>query len=386
MNDFTIFFGIFLVSMLFVPPSIPSIVPIAFAANEQPWYYYISEPPYYAPYAKYSAIAAIEYWAEPNPHLVFMSLPTEKSCVKNRDMCFLIDWVKSTKIDGDMERVGFAKGSWYMQVSLGHSVGHNNEWQPYSERTLTRIATHEVGHILGLDHSRDLNSIMYPDIQYHDHRAYYEYTEPTEPTVVPDRPKILYNRVNIQPKTDTPGCESSNSCHNPHRITITQGEWIKWKNLDIKDHAITSGGAYIAGSIFDSSLIKSGSTFSHLFTQTGTYSYFCTIHPWATGVVVVKSGAAIPNWIKNNAEWWASDKITDSMFLKGIQHLIKEGIMVIPPTYVVTSGSSGSSGGSQGVPAWIKNNAGWWADGQIDDSSFLQGIQYLVKEGIIKVS
>ena len=38
------------------------------------------------------------------------------------------------------------------------------------------------------------------------------------------------------------------------------------------------------------------------------------------------------------------------------------------------------------IPEWIKNNAGWWADGQIDDSSFLQGIQYLVKEGIIKVS
>ena len=38
------------------------------------------------------------------------------------------------------------------------------------------------------------------------------------------------------------------------------------------------------------------------------------------------------------------------------------------------------------IPEWIKNNAGWWAEGQIDDSSFLQGIQYLVKEGIIKVS
>ena len=38
-----------------------------------------------------------------------------------------------------------------------------------------------------------------------------------------------------------------------------------------------------------------------------------------------------------------------------------------------------------GIPAWIKNNAGWWADGQIDDSSFLQGIQYLIKEGIMVI-
>jgi len=37
------------------------------------------------------------------------------------------------------------------------------------------------------------------------------------------------------------------------------------------------------------------------------------------------------------------------------------------------------------IPAWIKNNAGWWATDQIDDSTFLQGIQYLVQKGIIVV-
>lgn len=35
------------------------------------------------------------------------------------------------------------------------------------------------------------------------------------------------------------------------------------------------------------------------------------------------------------------------------------------------------------VPSWIKNNAGWWADGAIDDETFVQGIEYLVKTGII---
>ena len=37
------------------------------------------------------------------------------------------------------------------------------------------------------------------------------------------------------------------------------------------------------------------------------------------------------------------------------------------------------------IPAWIKNNAGWWATDQIDDSTFVQGIQYLIQEGIIVV-
>ena len=40
---------------------------------------------------------------------------------------------------------------------------------------------------------------------------------------------------------------------------------------------------------------------------------------------------------------------------------------------------------STSIPAWIKNNAGWWADGQIPDSAFVQGIQFLIKEGIIVI-
>jgi hypothetical protein len=88
---------------------------------------------------------------------------------------------------------------------------------------------------------------------------------------------------------------------------------------------------------------------------------------------------SIPAWIKNNAGWWATDQIDDSSFLQGIQYLIQEEIMVIPPT------ETSESMGSQAVPAWIKNNAGWWATDQIDDSSFLQGIQYLVQKGIIVI-
>ena len=89
--------------------------------------------------------------------------------------------------------------------------------------------------------------------------------------------------------------------------------------------------------------------------------------------------AAIPAWIKNNAEWWAAGQIDDSSFVQGIQFLVKEGILKIPPT------SQGQGTDSNEIPAWIKNNAEWWAAGQIDDDSFIQGIQFLIKEGIMKV-
>jgi hypothetical protein len=44
-----------------------------------------------------------------------------------------------------------------------------------------------------------------------------------------------------------------------------------------------------------------------------------------------------------------------------------------------------ASSESTSIPVWIKNNAGWWADGQIPDSAFVQGIQFLIKEGIIVI-
>ena len=48
--------------------------------------------------------------------------------------------------------------------------------------------------------------------------------------------------------------------------------------------------------------------------------------------------------------------------------------------------TQGSGSGSNEIPSWIKNNAGWWADGSIDDDSFIGGIQFLIEEGIMSIS
>ena len=186
----------------------------------------------------------------------------------------------------------------------------------------------------------------------------------------------------------------------------------------------------------------------------------------------------IPAWIMNNAGWWADGAIDDSSFLKGIEYLLDNLIIQIPPNREITSGSgllqldkfayelpkrSGTTAvnisgefenwsGNQvsievvrpdgktdnistrsstgefkiayniksdfplgnyqistknvmnvelgvisfklnaytdkdnkSIPAWVRNNAGWWADGTIDDGSFISGLQFLIKEGIIKV-
>ncbi|MDH5418588.1 MAG: peptidase, partial [Nitrosopumilus sp.] len=116
-------------------------------------------------------------------------------------------------------------------------------------------------------------------------------------------------------------------------------------------------------------------------TYAGIGSALIEIGPGAPASITpsIPEKAAIPDWIKNNAEWWAAGQIDDNSFVQGIQYLIKEDILKIPPT------TQGSSSGSNEIPVWIKNNAEWWAAGQIDDNSFVQGIQYLIKEGIMRI-
>ena len=85
----------------------------------------------------------------------------------------------------------------------------------------------------------------------------------------------------------------------------------------------------------------------------------------------------IPHWIKNNAKWWSEGQIGDSDFIKGIQYLVQNEIIKIPAIQ--------STSHSDQIPKWIKNNAGWWADGAISDSEFVLGIQYLVSKGVIDI-
>ena len=89
----------------------------------------------------------------------------------------------------------------------------------------------------------------------------------------------------------------------------------------------------------------------------------------------------IPEWVRTNAAWWAENQIDDATFVSGIQFLIKEGILSVPQT----DSSDIQEPTSLEVPDWVKNNADWWAQGLLSDSDFIKGIQYLVEQGIILV-
>ena len=132
----------------------------------------------------------------------------------------------------------------------------------------------------------------------------------------------------------------------------------------------------------------------------------------------------IPIWFKNNAGFWAQNQIDDDTFKVGIQYLIEQKIMNIPnlqksqfepvlhfidiekgaqhyldryygdeiyrdwfdsnfPEYTIEEAVGVDVNSNPAIPDWIKNNAQLWVDGMITDGDFLEGIKFLIEDGII---
>ena len=94
--------------------------------------------------------------------------------------------------------------------------------------------------------------------------------------------------VSVAEGSGTPGCEDTDSCYLPSSLEIRVGDTVSWSNDDSAAHTVTSGSVSgDAGTIFDSSLFMAGTTFDHTFDEAGTFDYFCMVHPWMTGQIIV---------------------------------------------------------------------------------------------------
>ncbi len=99
--------------------------------------------------------------------------------------------------------------------------------------------------------------------------------------------------VTNAPGSSTPGCEATDSCFIPSTVVITVGGTVTWDNTDNAAHTSSSGTAADGpDGVFDSSLIMAGGSYSHTFDTAGTFDYFCMVHPWMQGTVIVEAEAA----------------------------------------------------------------------------------------------
>ena len=83
-------------------------------------------------------------------------------------------------------------------------------------------------------------------------------------------------------------CELDDSCYFPYAFTISAGKTVKWFNADSVSHTVTSGNFRDGpDGLFNSELLSSGKYFEQTLIVEGTYPYFCMVHPWMNGKIIV---------------------------------------------------------------------------------------------------
>lgn len=120
--------------------------------------------------------------------------------------------------------------------------------------------------------------------------------------------------------------------------------------------------------------------------EMGFWHVAYTVGPQSQGVVKISGFEkglppempTVPVWIKQNANWWATQQISDSEFLKGIDFLFEKQVLSVPERDAVAESQ-------WRIPSWVKVPALWWSEDTISDDEFLNIIQNLVKRQILIV-
>ena len=102
-------------------------------------------------------------------------------------------------------------------------------------------------------------------------------------------PEVTVEADVVMPtKVSRPGCEEDDRCYIPSKITIKKGEQVTWINEDSAFHSVTSGFYDAPTDLFDSGYMDPFDVYVLTFDDEGTFDYFCTLHPWMEGQVIVE--------------------------------------------------------------------------------------------------
>ena len=162
--------------------SILGIVTIS-QAHAEDLYIYVEELPEYADHASDVLYKSTKFWEERIPGLKFYAADN------HRGANFAVQWVK--EFGG--EHVGYAFGSEFVEVGLGDS-NCIEKWTPYSSDHVANILKHEIGHILGFEHSDNPDDIMYP-IALSKEYGLVEQTDTTTENYVHFYPFCIYSDI-----------------------------------------------------------------------------------------------------------------------------------------------------------------------------------------------
>ena len=230
--------------------------------------------------------------------------------------------------------------------------------------------------------------------------------------------------------SSVPGCEETDEgCFIPSTVTIDVGGEVTWMNDDAAAHTVTSGVLVDGGpdGVFDSGLFSPATSFSHKFEDVGEYPYFCLVHPWMEGLVIVQEVTttieplvvevdrdvyhygdtlSIAIIVEEITEPFATMYIRDSdgKTSSPINVPLHQPYTQLPPaapfdrtvysegTYTVDVEYAGLAAttsfdlvdvGTLVIPNWIKEVAFLWVSGEISGANYVDVLGSLVAEGLL---
>jgi plastocyanin len=89
--------------------------------------------------------------------------------------------------------------------------------------------------------------------------------------------------ASAQPKPDAAEVKVDNFSFGPGTLTVPVGTTVTWVNRDDIPHTVVS----IEGA-FKSKVLDTDQKFSFTFNKTGSFPYFCSVHPKMTGKIIVQ--------------------------------------------------------------------------------------------------
>ena len=105
---------------------------------------------------------------------------------------------------------------------------------------------------------------------------------------VDEQTMTITGDVVMPSKVSRPGCEEIDRCYIPSNIVIEKGKQVTWVNEDSAFHSVTSGFYETPTELFDSGHLDPYESYTLTFDESGTFDYFCTLHPWMKGQVIVE--------------------------------------------------------------------------------------------------
>ena len=103
-----------------------------------------------------------------------------------------------------------------------------------------------------------------------------------------------HTEVTIEPVagSSVSGCENLDGCYSPSTTTVDVGGKVIFSNTDVKSHTFTSfvdlSDSTTVANEFGTALLKSGESEEWVPTTVGEITFFCMIHPWMQGTIIVQ--------------------------------------------------------------------------------------------------